>query len=1131
MKYFKVLWTSILILSFNCITPCYVNASNASNYRFNHLNNNDGLSDNSIFTIFQDKDGFIWLGTSHGLNRYDGYSITTFMGNNKSPYSLSENRIQALTQDDKQNLWIGTSQGIDILNLRTKQIDKRINTKTYPNLPDNNIQFLHMDYRHRIWVGTSLGIVLYDTSKDTVQPLIQENYPTLDLKNNTPNCITEDKNGNIWMSSSNGLYRYNNNNEILSLFRFKGIENEHLNNIQTIHLQDNRLWIGTHSGEFFSINTNYPVQLEKSEILSIGPNEEIPINCISTFEDQVWIGSVGHGLFIHNQTNAITSRYIYDINNDESISWDVILSLFTDQNGSMWIGTYGKGCDIWHPTLRKFKTYKSSYENSIDFESITAITCDYKNRIWVSGYGRKNNLNIIDQSKNDITRLNVVRNKHFNVFARDLESDGRFIWACQMEEDKQLLKFDAESIRVEKIITLANEDIKPIELIDDTLNQKLWIGTFNGITSFDKKSKKIEHINTIQDQLNIPRTLKVYSILQEGKEVLWLGTDKGLIKYNHIHQKAQIVQTEDQRGYYRVLDMVWLDNHIWLASSIGLLRYNTKTNHIKYMGDNDKLLSTLTLSIIHDLVGNLWIGSNLGIIKFNPTTKKTTLYTKDDGLQSNDFSQGVKYLDSKGNLYFGGTDGFNKINPTELISNTLPPPVKITKLLIQNKEVIYDPLSDKPQKIEKAIEYCDKVEIKHSDNVVSFEFSALNYIQSDKNQYFYKLDGFEKNWNNSGNRRYVTYTNLPPGTFKLRVKASNNDGVWNEKGAELTLVINPPVYKTWWFRLLFISFLVSLFIFFYYLRIRLLKKEEERLKRQVKERTSSLHQANKKLEEQKEEITAQKELLEQKNEEIITQNETLEDHRNHLEELVSVRTKELEIAKDKAEESDKLKTAFLANMSHEIRTPMNAIIGFSTLLRQVGFSEDDKNSFIDQIQTNGESLLHLIDDIIDLAKIEAGQLNLIYKEFNVNDVLLDLLNTFQHEKLRLNKADLDLRLVNESSPDLILNSDPYRLKQVLTNLLSNAVKYTDKGKIEFGYHKYDELIEFYVSDTGIGIEPKNFSAIFNRFNKAAEEKGQLYSGTGLGLAISKQIIDNLGGDMSVESIVGKGSRFSFTLPL
>nr|WP_321407864.1 two-component regulator propeller domain-containing protein [uncultured Carboxylicivirga sp.] len=1131
MKYQKLFWTIILFQMISSITVSYAEINSTSAFKFNHLNNNNGLSDNTINTIFQDKDGFIWLGTSHGLNRFDGYNIITFLSYHNSSFFLSENRIKTLAQDKNDNLWIGTSKGIDILNLKTRQIEKRINTSTYPLLPGDDILFMHLDFKNQMWIGTTKGIVLYNSSKDILQPIIQENSPQYDLDKNAPTQIAEDKNGNIWLASPVGLYRYNNNNGILSLFSFKDNDKTYLNTIKAIHIHGNHLWAGTGGGQFFSIDINHQIDLNTTKVLELEPNEIIPINSISVYEDQVWIGSVGHGLFIYDLTNKKFSRYRYNIDNDESISWDVILSLFNDRNGSMWIGTYGKGVDIWHPTLRKFKTYKSSYKNSIDFESITSITSDYLNRIWVSGYGRQNNVNVIDQANKKITHLGLIRDKHFNVFTKDLKSDGRIIWGCQMEADKQLFKIDAQNLNVIKTYNLADADIETIELVDDSLNNKLWIGTFDGIICFDKKTESISIINNIQDYLKLPNPIKVYSIIPDGEELLWLATDAGLIKYNHHSSEAQLIKSIDDKGAYRTLDIIKDKNIVWLATSNGLLSYDIETNQIKHLGDENELLSSLSVSIEEDLLGNLWIGTNKGIIKFNPSTKKVTLFTKDDGLQSNDFSQGVKYIDPKGNLYFGGTDGFNVINPTELMSNILPPPVRITKLLIHNKEIIYDPSENRPQKIDEVIEYCDELTIKNTDYVVSFEFSALNYIQSNKNQYAYILDGFEKDWNMSENRRFITYTNLPPGTYTLKVKASNNDGVWNEKGTELKIIVQPPFYKKWWFRTLLAAFIVSASLLFYFVRIKMLKNKEERLKQLVRERTFSLHEANEKLEEQKEEITTQKELLEQKNEEIITQNEILEEHRNHLEELVTTRTKELAAAKDKAEESDRLKTAFLANMSHEIRTPMNAIIGFSTLLRHSDFSDEEKVNFIDQIQTNGDSLLHLIDDIIDLAKIEAGQLKLIYKNFDVNGVLLELLNTFRHEKLRLHKNNIAIDLCNPSEPEFLINSDPYRLKQVLSNLLSNAIKYTESGSIEFGYNKYDDLLEFFVKDTGIGIEPKSFEHIFERFNKANNNGGQLYGGTGLGLSISKQIIDNLGGEMSVESEVGKGSRFSFTIPL
>nr|WP_319401109.1 two-component regulator propeller domain-containing protein [uncultured Carboxylicivirga sp.] len=1129
MKQPKLIGVLCLLILLSHITTSYAEITNAATLKFNHLNNNDGLTDNTVYVTFQDNDGFIWFGTSHGLNRYDGYTITSYFSTHNTPHSLSGNRISALAQDNDNNLWIGTDNGIDVLDLETNQFITRINTTTQPKLPSDRIRFLHKDFKNQMWIGTDKGVVIYNCTTQSLQFLKQENRPQIKFNNYPPIQIAEDKNGHVWMSSNNGLYRYNNNNGILSFFHFKKKDELCLNNLKAMHLVGNHLWLGTKNGKFFSIDTNQPINLKKIKANSLIENKIIPISSISSYEDNLWIGTVGHGVFIYNLNNENKSQYIYDINNEESISWDVILNLFNDRNGSMWIGTYGKGCDIWHSTLRKFKTYKSSDKNSIDFESITSITTDYKNQIWISGYGRQNNLNIINQNNSKITRLNIGANTHFNVLERDIKSKGKTIWGCQKENDNQLVKFDIQKFAISETYTVFDTSLTALALTDDTLNNCLWIGTFDGIFCFDKKNHQSKKIENIQDSLGLDEPFKAYSIYTDNKDIIWIGSDIGLIKYNHNLKDCELIKLHDNNEHDRVLDIVKQRHFLWLASDKGLLQYNITSHEYKHMSEVDDLLSSMTVSIEMDYLGNLWIGSTSGILKFNPITQKITRFTKDDGLQSNDFTQGVKYIDPSGNLYFGGTNGFNIINPTELKYNILPPPVKVTKLFIHNKEVTFNPLSNKSQEINKSIEYCNQINLTSTDYVVSFEFSALNYVQSNKNQYAYILDGFENKWNLSGNRRYITYTNLPAGQYTLKVKASNNDGIWNEKGTQIKIIVHPPFYHTWWFKGLTVIFIVFSILIFYFARIKMLKNKEERLKILVKEKTASLHNANKKLEEQKEEILTQKELLEQKNEEILTQNEVLEDHRNHLEELVSLRTKELEVAKDKAEESDKLKTAFLANMSHEIRTPMNAIIGFSTLLRQADFTEEEKETFVDQIHTNGESLLHLIDDIIDLSKIESGQLNLIYKDFEVNAMMLVLLSNFRQESTRLHKNDIELELINDISKEFILNSDPYRLKQVLTNLLSNALKYTSAGKIQFGYHIYDTVIEFFVQDTGIGIDPKNFNSIFKRFNKGINEGSQLYGGTGLGLAISKQIVENIGGEMSVESEVGKGSRFSFTI--
>jgi signal transduction histidine kinase len=393
------------------------------------------------------------------------------------------------------------------------------------------------------------------------------------------------------------------------------------------------------------------------------------------------------------------------------------------------------------------------------------------------------------------------------------------------------------------------------------------------------------------------------------------------------------------------------------------------------------------------------------------------------------------------------------------------------------------------------------------------------------------MDGLDDAWNMIGHRNHVTFTNLKPQTYNLHVKAANNDGVWNDTPVSLKIVVTPPYYATWWFKTLIVLIVLGGMYLVFALRVKLLKNKQRTLALEVEKRTRELREANVLLEERNEEVVTQKELLEHQNEEINSINVELTMHRNHLEKQVDIRTAELQKAKNKAEESDRLKTAFLANMSHEIRTPMNAIIGFSSLLTSSNVQTDEKKYFYSQIQRNSEALLVLIDDIIDLSFIESEQLKLKYSNVDLDKIFRDLAGTFKQELTRLNKQKKLVLELNVPKNQIILKTDSYRLKQVLLNLVGNAVKYTDKGFVTFGYEVNHDTVLFSVKDTGIGIPGDQLKRIFNRFEKIEYGSERLYRGTGLGLAISKQLVNLLGGELGVKSEQGKGSEFYFSLPI
>ncbi|HEY9123156.1 MAG TPA: ATP-binding protein, partial [Bacteroidales bacterium] len=493
-------------------------------------------------------------------------------------------------------------------------------------------------------------------------------------------------------------------------------------------------------------------------------------------------------------------------------------------------------------------------------------------------------------------------------------------------------------------------------------------------------------------------------------------------------------------------------------------------------------------------------------------------------------------------------NGYNVFHPDSLKDNPQAPNIVFTDFLLYNKPVA---IGTKDSPLKQHIGVAKEIVLSHLQSVFSIKFAALNYISPQNNQYAYILEGFEKDWNYVGNKREVTYTNLNAGKYVFRVKASNNDGLWNEAGVSIKIIVLPPWWKTLWFKILIYALLATLVFLFINFRLKFYRKQNVKLSAMVKERTKELEEANVYLEEKQEEINnqneelmSQRDALEEANKklekqklQILEQNKELNLHRNELENLVEERTRQLIIAKEKAEESDRLKSSFLANLSHEIRTPLNAIVGFSTMALEETFTDEEKAEHKQIIQKSSDNLLALISDIIDFSKIESGNIDIVFREVPMTHIIKNIGDIF---KTQLNRQQMgvihDLQLKTDFPDELrniSLETDEMRLLQILSNLTHNAIKFTNKGEIQIGCKLIDDgkMAEFYVKDTGIGISKEHHEIIFERFRKIENDKSMLHRGSGIGLSISQHLVKMLGGYIRVESEPNLGSTFFFSIPV
>jgi signal transduction histidine kinase/CheY-like chemotaxis protein len=695
-------------------------------------------------------------------------------------------------------------------------------------------------------------------------------------------------------------------------------------------------------------------------------------------------------------------------------------------------------------------------------------------------------------------------------------------------------------------------------------NGNIWFATLSGLKKYNETTEGVDDVGKTQGVITHPG-LRV--IINDNDDNLWIGSEIGgltcLKRKTQSTKEAVIFESfsykndaynpnslSDNRVYSACEDE---NGSLWFGTGAGLNRYNPKTNEFDVVRKSNGLSNDMIVGVLPDLQGHVWVSHKRGLSRVGIHDLSIINFDLSDGLQNTEFNEDAYFRNAQtGELFFGGPKGFNHFYPEKITTTSSPMNVLITNLSVNGEVVQIGDSINQRVILDKNIVLAERIVLTRHEASFAIDFNGFDYSSPDNIQYVYLLEGFDKKWNHTDSRlRRAFYTNLPPKTYVFKVKARHHDGTWPDTVTTLTIVVEPPFWQTIWFQIGAIALLISTVGSIIYYRMNRLKRQNLMLESKVDERTRDLKESNKKIQWQLDQIGLQNTIILSKNEEIVAQSEMLATqkanienayeeldlYRNRLEKLVDERTNELQKAKEKAEESDRLKTSFLSNLSHEVRTPLNAIIGFSSFLVDDNFNKREKKDFKAVIDINCNSLLYLIEDIVIFSKIEASDIEMQMARIPLSNIMLQLPAVYAHEMSRQqygqsDKSKIEFRINNSVDETISLFTDETRVAQLFSYLLNNAIKYTSSGFIEAGcYLHNDEKVCFYVKDTGIGISEEDQTYIFKRFRKVEAFNADVYRGVGLGLSITQQLVNLLGGTLSVKSEVGQGSTFSFVLPL
>lgn len=1056
-------------------------------FNFTSLSTSGGLRSSTINGITKDRFGLMWFATDDGLAKFDGTSFTVYRTKNNDPSSLQANEIPAIYEDTKGRIWIGTSGGS--LSMYDRKNDNFINFpagKEPNSLGNNVVKTITSDCNGKIWVGHFQGIDIVDPETRQVTPFVDSDKKPFSA---ITVCLLEDSHSRMWVGTSDGVYVFDKQNKRLAKFVNDPSDPRSIcNNVVHTIKEDKKgnIWIATANGLCMTAANLNGFTTYKHDGFSANTISGNEVNALAVDDqNRMWIGT-SSGLDILNAVNGQIEHLSYDRGNGQTSPLKDVISIYIDKKGIYWVGTFRNGIIKYDANLNLFNLvqYNPFNKNGLPAPIVTSFAETANNKIFV---GTDNGgVSLFDPSDKSFKHLDISPahkgiDKGIRVVTLLLTKrnellvgtylDGLFIYNVSSGTYKQITKENSRILNSNEIFSLTQDS-----------KGRIWIGTNGeGITVLNEQLEVIERYNREPggpNETKMPLNLYVRDIREDRAGNFWIATHGGgIAKLDPVTKQFAVYNTSNSHlpgdKIFSVLED--RNGNIWTGSyggGLGLL--DKKTNQFVTFSEHDGLLNNNIYKIIEDKKGLLWLSTNEGICSFDPSTRKFNQYTFHNGVQHNNFVRGSGILASNGSIFMGGLDGFNYFDPTGLKKNTNVPDILFTDLRISNRSVNPSPKGP----IKENISITDRIDLDYKQNF-AISFVGLNYTAAEQNQYAYRLEGFEKEWNYTGNSNTASYTNLDPGTYVLHVKASNNDGVWNNKGRTIKIFVHPPFWRTAYAYVFYMLCAFGVLLFIRYKAIQKVKRkllEQRRLMERAQERREA----------------------------------------------------------ERIRELDRLKIKFITNLSHEFRTPISLILGpIDTLMRK----EKNEHSFtqLKMIKQNGRRLLNLVNQLLDFRKMEEQELKLQSSDGELVSFVHEVTDSFRDLSER-KKISLSFE---SNVHKLFTRFDHDKIERIFFNLLSNAFKFTHEGgKIVVAIEKiqHQEVgdktwFRISVKDSGIGIPADKREKIFERFFQNNTSTAILNKGTGIGLSITKEFVKMLDGEITVDSEVGRGSTFSVTIPL
>lgn len=1113
---------------------------NPDHIEFHRLSHEAGLNQSPTDAIFQDSEGYMWFGTHDGLYKYNGYEVEVYTYDPDDPNSINYNEIRTIFEDANNNLWFGTrGRGLALYN-RDKDhfITYKVNQENPPAGPSENTIYGIVQHKEGyLWIATENGLNRFDVKNETFQHFFAEPDNSEGLIDNTISALHLDSRQNLWIGSRYGITIKDLESGTFRQIKHDPDDPQSIGSNAIEHIYESRdstIWIGTRGGglNYYDRKTDrfHKYLHNRHDSTSISGN-----TVYSILEDSnglLWVGTMNKGLNAFDREEEKFYRFRHDPSKNNSISYSTVYSLFETANGILWVGTIG-GLNLVDLKPPMFEHYKHNPENeqSLSHDIVQSFREDRSGNLWVGTDGGGLNLfdreaNVFIKYRHDPDNPETIPD---DVILDIREDEDGYLWLATYNNG--ISRFDIKNHRFKHYPPMPDEPGRlniphTFRLLFD--DNQLWIGTHQGgINVLDLETDKFtSYMLDENDPGSLPNDY-IQSIYKDSNNVIWVGTHgTGLARFNRENETFQGYTEQTGTLSGRVIFSIQEDNsgRFWVGTKTGLALFDREQETFTVFTEKDGLANDVINGILEDENGNLWLSTNSGISKFYPDTHTFENYGVESGLPGEQYNPRAFYKDSEGYMYFGSKGGFTRFHPGNVSLREQVAPVVITDFMIFNQPVAIDS-EDSP--LDQHISQTETLTLSHDESVLTFEYASQDFDINKENEFAYKLDGFDNDWNYVGSKRSATYTNLNPGEYTLRIKSANSSGIWGEQEATLGIIITPPFWKTSWFYFISVFFVIGLIGGGYRYRLRSVSERNKLLEKEVNRQTSELSDKNSKL------------------------TKALQDLKQTRSELV--------------EKAHKAGMADLAtNVLHNIGNILNSVnisatmigetIKYSRLskLKQANVllreHEDNLRDFILN-DPKGEKLLAYylkLEEPVDREYSELKKHNKRLKE-NIK-LIIDVVNTQQsfanagrvlewlsleqliEDTLVLQSSTIErheLTIIKEYGETEEVNIEKSKMIHTLVNLLKNAKESmegleADQKKLTIKTFQDDEYTCVSITDTGVGIKKENMEKMFKHGFTTKK------SGHGFGLHSCANYMKELDGTINIKS---EGENLGATVTL